>query len=703
MRKVLVTLPIVIVLFTVACKNQKSKNMNSENPFFKTYDTPFEVPPFDKIKTSDYMPAFVEGMKQQNEAIEAIVKNTEAPTFENTIEALENSGELLSKVGSVFYNLSSAATNDEMQKINSELAPLMAKHRDNINLNKELFNKIKMVYENKENLNLSVEQNTLLERKYQSFVRGGANLDEAKKEEFRKINEELSLLYEEFKTKLLKENNAFKLVVDKEEDLKGLSENDIAAAAITAKEQGEEGKWVFTIHKPSLLPFLENAENRALREYLFKGYINKGDNNNADDTKEVLRKIANIRLKRANLLGYENHAAFILENNMAKNADNVYELMNKLMPKALNVAKKEVADMQKIVDSEGGNFKIEAWDYWYYSAKVKEQKYALNENQIRPYLKLENVRDGMFWTANQLYGITFTRLENMPIYHEDNEVFEAKDADGTHLGVLYLDYHPRVSKRSGAWCTSYRSQKYENDKRVAPVVSMVCNFSAPVGDTPALLSVDEAQTLFHEFGHALDALFSDKHYASLRTPRDFVEMPSQIMENWTFAPEVLNHYAKHYQTGENMPNELIEKIENASKFNQGFATTEYLAAAFLDMDWHTITEQVTINVDEFEKQAMDKIHLIKEIVPRYRSTYFQHIFAGTSYSAGYYSYIWSEVLDADAFEAFKEKGIFDKETATSFRKNILELGGTDDPMKLYENFRGAKPQIEALLQRRGLN
>lgn len=703
MRKVLVTLPIVIILFTVACKNQKSKNMKSENPFFKTYDTPFEVPPFDKIKTSDYMPAFVEGMKQQNEAIEAIVKNTEAPTFENTIEALENSGELLSKVGSVFYNLSSAATNDEMQKINSELAPLMAKHRDNINLNKELFNKIKTLYENKENLNLSTEQNTLLERKYQNFVRGGANLDETKKEEFRKINEELSLLYEEFKTKLLKENNAFKLVVDKEEDLKGLSENDIAAAAITAKEQGEEGKWVFTIHKPSLLPFLENAENRALREYLFKGYINKGDNNNADDTKEVLRKIANIRLKRANLLGYENHAAFILENNMAKSADNVYELMNKLIPKALNVAKKEVADMQKMVDAEGGKFNIEAWDYWYYSAKVKEQKYALNENQIRPYLKLENVRDGMFWTANQLYGINFTRLENMPIYHEDNEVFEAKDADGTHLGVLYLDYHPRVSKRSGAWCTSYRSQKYENDKRVAPVVSMVCNFSAPVGDTPALLSVDEAETLFHEFGHALDALFSDKHYASLRTPRDFVEMPSQIMENWTFAPEVLNHYAKHYQTGENMPNELIEKIENASKFNQGFATTEYLAAAFLDMDWHTITEQVTIDVDEFEKQAMDKIHLINEIVPRYRSTYFQHIFAGTSYSAGYYSYIWSEVLDADAFEAFKEKGIFDKETATSFRKNILELGGTDDPMKLYEKFRGAKPEIEPLLKRRGLN
>lgn len=703
MKRILITLPIVIVLFTVACKNQSSKNMNSENPFFKTYDTPFEVPPFDKIKSEDYMPAFVEGMKQQTEAIEAIVKNTETPTFENTIEALENSGELLSKVGSVFYNLSSAATDDEMQKINSELAPLMAKHRDNINLNQELFSKIKTIYENKENLNLSTEQNTLLEKKYQNFVRGGANLDESKKEKFRKINEQLSLLYEEFKTKLLKENNAFKLVIDKEEDLKGLSENDIAAAAVTAKEQGEEGKWIFTIHKPSLLPFLENAKNRNLREYLFKGYINKGDNNNENDTKDVLRKIANIRLKRANLLGYKNHADFILENNMAKNADNVYELMNQLMPKALNVAKKEVADMQKIVDKEGGNFKIEPWDYWYYSAKVKEQKYALNENQIRPYLKLENVRDGMFWTANQLYGITFTRLENMPLYHKDNEVFEAKDTDGTHLGVLYLDYHPRASKRSGAWCTSYRSQKYKNDKRVAPVVSMVCNFSAPVGDTPALLSVDEAQTLFHEFGHALDALFSNKHYESLRTPRDFVEMPSQIMENWAFAPEVLNFYAKHYQTGENMPNELIEKIKNASKFNQGFATTEYLAAAFLDMDWHTINEPTTADVNEFEKQAMNFIHLINEIVPRYRSTYFQHIFAGTSYSAGYYSYVWAEVLDADAFEAFKENGIFDKKTATSFRKNILELGGTDDPMKLYEEFRGAKPKIEPLLERRGLN
>ncbi len=703
MKNVLFTASIVALIALFGCNTQTKENMPTENPLLAEYTTPFQVPPFDSITPEHYMPAFKEGMEQQKSIVNNIINNTDEPTFENTIIAFENSGDLLNKVGNVFYNLSSAKTDSSMQAINKELAPIMSGHSDDINLNEQLFAKVKLVYEKKNELNLTVEQSTLLDNTYRNFVRGGANLVGEEKDAFRKVNEKISLLYEQFKENMLNENNSFKLFIEKEEDLKGLTETAIATAALASKNEGQEGKWLFTIHKPSLLPFLENADNRELREYLYKGYINKGDNNDENDTKEIIVKIANARIVRANILGFESHAAYVLEKNMAKQPENVYELLGKLMPSALRVAKQEVADMQAIIDAEKGGFKIEAWDYWYYAAKVKEQKYALNENQIRPYLKLENARDGMFWVANQLYGITFTKLENMPIYHPEVEVFEAKEENGDHIGILYMDYHPRASKRSGAWCTSFRLQKYANDKRVAPVVSIVCNFSAPVGDTPALLSVDETETLFHEFGHGLDALFSNKYYASLSVPRDFVELPSQIMENWSFAPEVLNHYAKHYKTGEAMPTELIEKIEKAGKFNQGFATTEFIAASYLDMDWHTTKEEITMDVNAFEKQSMDKIGLIKEIAPRYRSTYFQHIFSGNSYSSGYYSYVWAEVLDADAFEAFKENGLFNKTTAAAFRTNILELGGTEDAMELYRKFRGADPKIEPLIERRGLN
>jgi peptidyl-dipeptidase Dcp len=470
-----------------------------------------------------------------------------------------------------------------------------------------------------------------------------------------------------------------------------------------AKEKSLEGKWVFTIQKPSLIPFLENAENRTLREKMFNAYIMKGDNNDSLDNKEYISKIVNLRLEKSKMLGFDSFAGFILDKNMAKTPDKVYELLNKLMPKALAVAKKEVADMQQIITAEGKNFKLQPWDYDFYAAKVKEQKYALNENQIRPYMKLENVRNGMFWVANKLYGITFTRLENMPLYFPDVEVYQVKEETGDHLGLLYLDYYPRESKRAGAWCTNFISQKYKDGKRVAPIMSIVCNFSTPVGDSPALLSVDETETLFHEFGHALDGLFSNKHYASLNTPRDFVELPSQIMENWAFSPEVLNQYALHYQTNEPMPMELIEKIQKAGKFNQGFATTEYIAASILDMDWHTITEEKQWDVVAFEKESILKMKLINEIIPRYRSTYFLHIFSSEGYASGYYSYLWAEVLDADAFEAFKEHGLFDRTTANAFRTNILELGATDDAMVLYKKFRGAEPKIEPLLERRGLN
>ncbi|OFX41887.1 MAG: peptidase M3 [Bacteroidetes bacterium GWA2_40_14] len=694
---------LVLGLAMASCNQKFVNNQSMENPLLTKFDTPFEVPPFEKIKAEHYLPAFKEAMKQQKIAVEKIVNNAEEPIFENTIEAFENSGALLEQVGNVFYNITEAATNDELQKISEELAPLVAEHSDDISMNQELFIKVKSIYDKKDQLLLSVEQITLLDKMYKGFVRGGANLDETAKTRFREINKELSVLYLRFSNNVLQENNRFQLVVNDSADLAGLSESSVAAASATAKEKGLEGKWVFTIQKPSLLPFLESSQNRELREKMFKAYTLKGDNNDSIDNKELISKMVNLRLEKAKLLGFGNFASFILDKNMAKTTDQVYALLNKLMPKALDVAKQEVADMQEIIKSEGHSFKLAPWDYDYYAAKVKEQKFALNENQIRPYMKLENVREGMFWVANQLYGITFTRLENMPVYHPDVEVFEVKEETGQHVGILYLDYFPRDSKRAGAWCTSFNTEKYINGKRIDPIMSIVCNFSTPIGNNPALLSVDEAETLFHEFGHALDGLFANKHYGSLGTPRDFVELPSQIMENWAFEPEVLNHYALHYQTNEPMPKELIEKIQNAGKFNQGFVTTEYIAASLLDMDWHTIAEPRIWDVNAFEKESMSKIGLIDEILPRYRSTYFLHIFSGDGYAAGYYSYIWAEVLDADAFEAFKEHGLFDKTTAATFRTNVLELGGTEDAMNLYKKFRGTEPKIEPLLERRGLN
>ncbi|MBI9068012.1 MAG: M3 family metallopeptidase [Salinivirgaceae bacterium] len=690
-------------LFLASCMQSNNSKETMENPFLSEYNTPFQTPPFDKIKSEHYMPAFVAGMKQQKENIDKIINNTEEASFENTIEAIETSGELLDKVGSVFYNLKGANTNEEIKTISVELAPIMSSHSDDIKLNEKLFEKVNAVYKQKETLNLTSEQMTLLDNTFKSFVRGGANLKEDVKARFREINKELSLLYLKFGDNLLAENNRFQLLIDDEKDLSGLSENFIQTAALAAKNKGLEGKWVFTIQNSSFLPFMETADNRSLREKMYNAYIMKGDNNDSLDNKELVLDIVNLRIERAHLLGYNSHADFILEKNMAKEPKNVYALLEKLMPAALKVAKKEVADMQKMAIANGENFKIEPWDYAYYAAKVKQEKYALNENEIRPYLQLENAREGMFWVANQLYGISFTKLSNVATYHPEVDVFEVKEENGDPIGLLYLDYHPRESKRSGAWCTSFRSEKYKDGKRVAPLASIVCNFSAPIGDTPALLTVDETETIFHEFGHALDGLFANKHYASLSTPRDFVELPSQIMENWAFAPEVLNHYAKHYKTGEAMPQELINKIEKAGKFNQGFATSEYLAASFLDMDWHTLTEKVDVDVNKFEEKSMKKINLINEIAPRYRSTYFQHIFTGNSYSSGYYSYIWAEVLDADAFEAFKEAGLFDKTIAAAFRTNVLELGGTEDAMELYKKFRGAEPKIEPLLERRGLN
>jgi len=598
-------------------------------------------------------------------------------------------------------------TNTEMQAIAKELSPLLSKHQDDIRLNENLFKRVKAVYDKKEDLQLKTEQLMLLEKDYKSFVRGGANLDEAKKSELREINKELSLLTLQFSENILKENNRFEMVIVNKEDLAGLSQAIISAAADAGKERGHGGKWVFTLHKPSLIPFLQYSERRDLREKMFKGYINRGDNNNDLDTKSMLSKIAALRVSRAHLLGYNTHADFILEENMAKNPDNVYELLDKLWKPALAVAKKEVKEMQALIDAEGKNIKLQAWDWWYYSEKVKKAKYDLDEDMLRPYFQVENVRKGAFDVATNLFGITFTERNDIQKYHEDVTVYEVKDADGTHIGILYTDYFPRASKRGGAWMDVFRKQSNMNGNMIRPLVVNVGNFTKPTADKPALISFEEASTLFHEFGHALHGLLTKCTYPRLsgtNVPRDFVELQSQIMENWASEPEVLRSYAKHYQTGEPIPEELINKIEKSGKFNQGFITVEYLAASYLDMDWHTLTDAKEMDALKLENKSMSRINLIDEIVPRYRSPYFSHIFSGgDSYSSGYYSYIWAEVLDADAFQAFKETGIFDQKTALAYRTYILEAGGTEDPMVLYRKFRGAEPKIEPILERRGLN
>ncbi|UCE07220.1 MAG: M3 family metallopeptidase [bacterium] len=676
-----------------------------QNPFFTEWKTPFQTPPFEKIKEQHYMPAFEEGMKQQQQEIEAIVNNPEAPAFENTIEAMEKSGALLTKVDNVFENLKSAHTNDSLQSIAKRVAPLLSKHEDDILLNDKLFQRVKAVYEQKDELDLTAEQHKILEEYYKDFVRGGANLDEEKKTELREINKELAVLTLQFGDNVLKEDNAFELVIEKQEDLAGLPENVIKGAAEAAKERGHEGKWVFTLHKPSMIPFLQYSNKRDLREKIFKAYVNRGNNDNELDNKVILSKIAALRVRKANLLGYKTHADFVLEKNMAKTPENVYDFLHQLWKPALNMAKKEAYELQSMIFEEGNNFQLQPWDWWYYAEKLKKARYDLDEEMLRPYLKLENVIDGAFTVATKLYGITFKERKDIPKYHPDVKVFELKEADGTYIGILYTDYFPRASKRGGAWMNAYRKQSNLDEKKVTPVICNVGNFSKPTKDNPSLLSFEEVSTLFHEFGHALHGLLSNCSYPKLSgtdVARDFVELPSQIMENWASEPEVLKMYAKHYQTGEPIPDELIEKIKAASKFNQGFATVEYLAASFLDMDWHTLTEPKDLDAIEFENQSMEKIAMIPQIIVRYRSPYFRHIFSG-GYSAGYYVYIWAEVLDADAFQAFKETSLFDQKTAQAFRENILAKGGTEDPMVLYKRFRGAEPKIDALLERRGLN
>ncbi|MFO7369826.1 MAG: M3 family metallopeptidase [Bacteroidales bacterium] len=701
MKNIPVIFAALLFLAFTNCKKEKM----AENPFLTPYNTPFEVPPFDKIDTTHYMPAFLEGMKRDSLEIDKIVSNPEEPTFENTILALDRSGELLTRVAKVFYNLNSANTNEQMQVIARDINPLMSKHRDDIALNAKLFQRIKTVYDKRNDMQLDSQQIRVTEKYYRDFERMGANLPEDKKEELRKINAELSMLNLTFGQNLLAETNKnFKLVVEDSADLAGLPAGVVAAAADAAAGNGVKG-WVFTLSKPSWIPFLQYSEKRGLREKLYRAYFMRGDNGNENDNNEIVSKIVNLRVQKSKLLGYATYADYVLEENMAKTPAHVYDFLMDLWKPALANSKKEVAEMQKIIDREGGNFKLQPWDWWYYAEKVRKEKFDLDESALRPYFSLSNVRDGMFMVANKLYGVTFTKRTDLPVYEKnDVETFEVKEADGKPVGILYLDYHPRAGKDAGAWCTDYRSAIQEGDKRIDPVVSLVCNFTRPLGNTPALLNWDEVTTLFHEFGHGLHALFTQgKYYRTAgNVPQDYVELPSQVMENWAGDPEVLKAYAKHYETGAVIPDELINKITKSGKFNQGFETVEYLAASLLDMDYHTLGTSLNIPAEEFEKQAMSKIGLISEIIPRYRSTYFAHIFDG-GYAAGYYVYIWAAVLDADAFQAFKESGnVYNPELAAKFRKHCLAESGDDEGMVQYRKFRGHDPAVDALLIKRGL-
>jgi peptidyl-dipeptidase Dcp len=716
MKKTIMAIGLTVSI--AACNHPAKKgetNAEHKNPFLTEYTTPFQVPPFEEIKLEDYKPAFEKGMEEQKQEIEAIVNNPEAPDFENTVVALDQSGELLRKVSSVFYGLNSANTNDSLQALSKELAPLLSKHNDDILLNPDLFAKVKAVYDKRQQkvkldkeqaklLNLNKEQAKLLEETYKDFVRGGANLSDDKKEQLRQLNSDISLLQITFGQNMLKETNDFKLIIDKEEDLAGLSENLINVAAETAKKAGREGTWIFTLQNPSVMPFLQFSESRALREKIFNGYIHRGNNNNESDNKETVKQLVTKRLEKAKLMGFKDYASFVLENRMAKNNENVYKLLDEIWTPALSKAKEEAADLQAFMLKEGTGDTLRGWDWRYYSEKVLKEKYDIDENEIRPYFKLENVLNGLLYVVNKLYGLTFTEIKDIPKPYEDAIALECKDPDGTHRGILYMDFFPRESKRGGAWCGTYRTQTYENDRKVTPVVTIVCNFTKPAAGQPALLSIDEATTMFHEFGHALHNLFKDVHYYGVSSvPRDFVELPSQIMEHWVLEPEVLKVYAKHYQTGENMPEELLNKILNSSKYGQGFATAEYVQASLLDMDYHVLKEiPKDMDILKFEENSMKKRSALSQIPPRYRSTYFNHTMGG-GYTAGYYSYIWAEVLDADAFEAFKETGdIFNPEMARKFRDYVLTPGGIDDASVMYRNFRGKDPGIEPLLKNRGL-
>lgn len=672
------------------------------NPLLEKFDTLHESTPFSKIKIEHYQPAFEQAIKEAKEEVDAIINNPEAPTFENTIEAMELSGQKLGRISSIFFNLNSAETNDDIQKIAQEVSPLLSEFGNDIRLNLDLFERIKIVYNQKDSLNLNPEQDYLLEKKYKGFSRNGANLSDEDKSKLREIDKELSSLTLQFGQNVLAETNNYELIISNKEDLKGLPDYAIEQAKTEAESKGKNG-WIFTLQAPSYIPFLQYAENRALREELFKASGRKAFQANEYNNEENIKKIANLRYKRANLLGYNTHADYVLEERMAKTPATVIDFLNDLLVKSKPFAEKEIAELADFAKRIDGIETLQRWDHAYYAEKLKQEKFNLSEEELKPYFQLENVEKGAFDIATKLFGITFNEINTIDKYHEEVTTYEVLDKDGNFLSLLYADYFPRAGKRPGAWMTSFREASNVNGNSIRPHISMVCNFTKPTKDKPSLLTFQEVTTLFHEFGHALHGMLPNTIYESLAGTNvywDFVELPSQFYENFCYEPEALELFAKHYETGEIIPQELIDKVKNASNYMDGYQTMRQLSFGLLDMAYHANDPSTITAVQEFEKEAFAPTELYPSIENNVMSPSFSHIFQG-GYSSGYYSYKWAEVLDADAFAFFQETGIFNEETAQKYYK-LISSGGTKDPMELYVEFRGKKPSPEALLKRAGL-
>ncbi|SNS54455.1 MULTISPECIES: M3 family metallopeptidase [unclassified Azospirillum] len=684
---------------------QADKAKMSENPFFQEWKTPFGVPPFDAIKPAHFRPAFEKGMADQLVEIKAITDTKAAPTFANTIDAMEKSGQLLDRVSAVFSNLTSSNTNDELDKIQRDMAPLLAAHGNAINLNATLFQRISTLYKQRDQLKLTPEQSRVLERYYLGFVRAGAELQGAQRERMAAILERLAVLSTKFSQNVLADEKGYKLVLTSKDQLAGLPDFVVAAASQAAKDRGEAGKYVITLSRSSIEPFLTFSDNRALREQAWKAWIARGDNGDEHDNNAVITEIVQLRIERANLLGYKTFAEYKLADTMAKNPQAVSDLLMQVWEPAKVRAAEERDEMQKLAAKEGQNIQIEPWDWYYYAEKVRKAKYDLNEEEIKPYFQLDKMVEAMFYTANRLFGVTFTELKGVPTYHPDVKVYEAKDKDGKHLAVFYSDNFARPSKRSGAWMSSLRSQeKLTGDIR--PIVLNNNNFAKGAEGQPTLLSFDDATTLFHEFGHGLHGMLSNVTYPQVSGTgvlRDFVEFPSQVLEHWVAEPQILQKFAVHYKTGKPIPKELLDKIIASQTFNQGFATVSYTSSALVDLAYHSLTDAKDLNPDTFERETLTKLGMPKEIVMRHRSPHFSHIFSGDGYSSGYYSYMWAEVLDADGFNAFKEAGdIFDPTLSKKLLENVYSAGGSRDPMEAYIGFRGRAPKVDALLKNRGL-
>ena len=696
MKKSVVILS-VLAMLSMSCSEKRA------NPFFAQSNAPFGAPQFDEIRSTDYLPAFKEGFAQLKQEIDAIAANPDAPTFENTIEALEASGRLLSKVGGVFYNLLETDADDVMKETEKVVIPMQTESSSYLYMNDDIFKKVKTLYDNRESIGLTVEQQKVLEKYYRRFVNGGAELNEQDKARFVEIQNRLSLLQVQFADNNLDESNAYVLNVTDKARLAGLPQDQLDAAAARAKEKGLEG-WAFNVQKPCWIPFLQYCQDRDLREQMYKAYYSRGNNDNQYDNKTIIKEILTLRHELAGLLGYETFADYKLSDRMAKTPQAAYDLLMTIWEAALPQAKRELAEMQAIVDAEGGKFRLEAWDWWYYAEKLRKQKYNLDESQLMPYFTLENARKGSFMVAETLFGIKFRKVEGLPVYNDGVETWECLDSDGSHLAYFYTDCFVRATKRQGAWMNNITDSYNFGGENVRPCIVNVCNFSVPTETTPCLLSIDDTRTVFHEFGHALHGMLTKCHYPTVSgtaVPNDFVEMCSQIMEHWAIDPTILKQYAFHYKTGQVIPDELIAKLENAGHFNTGFETVELVGAALLDMEYHMLTDYSDFDDSKFEDAVSAKLGMIPQIEYRYRGTFFNHVF-NNDYCAGYYSYLWAEVLDCDAFECFREEGIMNPETGMRYRKNILEKGGSDDLMEMYRAFRGSEPKPESMLRNRGL-